>query len=842
VLPRPSRSALLWLACTCAAAGVVAGPSAAALIRASSARPVRLGAAPSLPPGSRIVGSVASATPMRLTVTLRPRNPAALQAYATAVSTRGSPLYRQYLTPAQFARRFGPTSRQLQAVESSLRTHGLRPGTPSASRLSIPVIATTAAVARAFEVRFAHVELRTGQAATVNRQAPAVDAAVAPDVQAVLGLSTLSRARPLLVRPPAASAASAAAATPRERAHVATGGPQPCAPASQAAAAKGGYTADQIASAYGLSGLYSAGGPGGGPDQGAGQTVAVLELEPYESADIAAYQACYGTAAHVSNVAVDGGAGSGVGSGEAALDIENVIGLAPQAGVIVYEGPNSGSGPYDTFSAIINQRAAQVVTASWGQCEPLNGFSQAQAENTLFEQAAIEGMSIVSASGDDGAEDCFPQSPNPAVDDPASQPYVTGVGGTHIAGIGPRPSESVWNDGPSVGAGGGGVSSFWTMPAYQADAAASLHVINPGSSASTCAASSGDCREVPDVSANADPATGYVIYWNGDGSAGATATQGWQVVGGTSGAAPAWAALFALANASSACNGVPIGFANPALYYAASTNYAADFNDVTTGNNDMTGTNLGQFAAGSGYDMATGLGSPNGTALAASLCADAIALSNPGAQHSVVGRPVSVQIHGFDTHGAPLSFSATGLPAGLFINSSGTVNGRPRHIGTSVVTVSASDQAGTMGHTTFAWTIQGNPTLSRVSLSSVGSARPTLSFTVTAGRGAPQMRTLDVTLPRGLRFTASGARVTVSGRRVKHLRFSASLQHGTLVLKLRTAAQQVRVTISYPRLRAGGGLVSQLARHHSTRVTVTVRVTDTRNLTTKLASRLRPRS
>ena len=147
-----------------------------------------------------------------------------------------------------------------------------------------------------------------------------------------------------------------------------------------------------------------------------------------------------------------------------------MIGLAPQANVLVYEGPNSGSGPYDTFSSIINQHAAQVVTASWGQCEPLNGFSQAQAENTLFQEAAAEGMSIVSASGDDGAEDCFPESPTAAVDDPASQPLRHRRGRHHLASLGPRPSESVWNDGVTVGAGGGGVSSFWTMPTYQSAA------------------------------------------------------------------------------------------------------------------------------------------------------------------------------------------------------------------------------------------------------------------------------------------------------------------------------------------------------------------------------------
>src|SRR5581483_11910365 len=202
------------------------------------------------------------------------------------------------------------------------------------------------------------------------------------------------------------------------------------------------------------------------------------------------------------------------------------------------------------------------------------------------------------------------------VDDPASQPFVTGVGGTRVNALGPRPSETVWNDGVATGASGGGISTFWKMPDYQTEAPSSLHVINGGSSGSPCGASSGDCREVPDVSADASPSTGYVIYWNGSGSAGLGAPQGWQVVGGTSGAAPAWAALIALTNASGTCAGTPIGFANPALYNAAGSAYAADFNDVTSGNNDMTGINGGQFAAAPGYDMATGLGTPNGAALA----------------------------------------------------------------------------------------------------------------------------------------------------------------------------------------------------------------------------------
>ena len=122
--------------------------------------------------------------------------------------------------------------------------------------------------------------------------------------------------------------------------------------------------------------------------------------------------------------------------------------------------------------------------------------------------------------GDSGSEDCFPAPPTLQVDDPASQPYVTGVGGTSLDAnttTGARIGEGVWNDGTTVGAGGGGISSFWTMPGYQSRAPSFLHVINGRSSGANCAASSGDCREVPDVSADGDPATGYMIYWNGTG-------------------------------------------------------------------------------------------------------------------------------------------------------------------------------------------------------------------------------------------------------------------------------------------------------------------------------------
>ncbi len=239
---------------------------------------------------------------------------------------------------------------------------------------------------------------------------------------------------------------------------VVTGGPQPCAAAISAQSSLqglGGYTADQLASAYRFSSLYGAG------DLGAGQTIALYELEPYDPDDIAAYQACYGTSTSVSQVQVDGGAGSGAGAGEAALDIEDVIGLAPRSNILVYTGPNSnsddpGSGPYDTYAQIISQDRAQRDLDLLGRLRGGGKGSatppvvRPQGENTLFQEAATQGQSIVSAAGDSGAEDCTDRNGNPsggpAVDDPASQPFVTGVGGTTMPLLGPPPSESVWNE------------------------------------------------------------------------------------------------------------------------------------------------------------------------------------------------------------------------------------------------------------------------------------------------------------------------------------------------------------------------------------------------------------
>ena len=791
---------------------------------ATQPREVRIGASPKLPGDTTLVAGAASVKTMQITVALDPRDPAALSSYATGVGDPNSPFYRHYLTPSEFRARFAPSRSTLVHVEAELRSHGLRPGTVTANGLAIHVRANTATVEHAFATTLVPVRLADGRDAIYNSRAPAVDVGVASDIQDVIGLSSVAEMERLDIRHATGSGGVDGGRRARtSSAHMATGGPQPCLKASEVAPGQGAFTADQIASSYGFSGVYGTG------DLGQGVTIGVYELEPNSPDDVAAYQKCYGTNTTVNYVKVDGGAGKGIGQGEAALDIEQLIGLAPKAKLLVYQGPNNnsdnpGTGPYDTLAAMISQDEVQVISNSWGECETLEGATDAHAEDTLLEEAATQGQSFVSAAGDSGSEDCW--SPPPGgntnnaltVDDPASQPFAIAVGGTSLTELGPPPTETVWDDdnpdvnysrfGVEQGAGGGGVSSLWAMPSYQSAAVSALGVINPQSSGTPCAATAGSyCRELPDVSADADPLTSYLDYWNGADS-NTHGESGWQGTGGTSGAAPVWAALLALADASRACRGTLVGFADPTLYALASQAQSTYFNDISTGNNDFTpsGNTAGLYAATTGYDMASGLGTPKAAALVPALCQQAVKVSYPGEVYTFFGQQTRLSLHASlaDGQTGAITFHARRLPAGLHVNpTTGVINGRVNRAGVRTVTVTASSSSGTYGSIQFTWAVERRPEVSAAVRGT--STAPALTVRAVSGAFEPALREVVIELPSSIRL--DGVRdvqvLTPGGQSLAH---RAHVSGRVLTVKLDVAHSPVRVLFPSGSLHVRGTL------------------------------------
>ncbi len=576
-----------------------------------------------LPAGSVALGAPPSSQQIVVDVVLAPRHPRSLARLASAVSTPGSPLRGSYLTPRQLRDEFSPSAAEVSQVEVWLRDLGLDPVAGSTDRLTVTVKATAASFARALATRFEQYRLPGGKLVYANTTGARLPMPLAGDVATVVGLNDLPAARPLLARLPGTQHPRVAQRTSSApvASTAATSAPKPCA-AALAQRAIGGRTASQLAGYYGMSGLYAKG------DLGSGITIGIVEFERVSSSDLATYESCYGISTSVRYIAVDGGArGVSYGSGEAALDIEDVAGLAPQARLLVYQAPNSNRGVLDEFQRIVEHPTADVVTNSWGECEQALGSTAAaakraaQAESTLFEYAAAEGQSWLSAAGDYGSTDCwgegsslpFTTQQSLAVDDPGSQPYMTSVGGTTLHAKIHR--ETVWNVGGA--ASGGGISSIWPMPAYQLAASPGLGVVNAHSSPHPCGVAVGYCREVPDVTADANPATGYIIYYDG----------AWTTIGGTSGAAPLWAAVTALVDASPRCGGRSVGFLNPTLYaLAGSRRYPAVLTDIRAGGNDdaVSGYTGGLYRAAKGYDMASGLGSPIVTSqyggLASAMC------------------------------------------------------------------------------------------------------------------------------------------------------------------------------------------------------------------------------
>ncbi len=529
-------------------------PVAAGAAGASGLAGVRPGAlAPgNAPPGSVALGSVPSTQEIQIGVVLEPSNGVELQSLLRGLYDPTSPEYHQWLSPAQFMARFGPSPAEVSAVESWLGAGGVR---VSLSRFTVEASAPAGQLSSILGTSFERYRTAAGKVGFLAQQTPLVPSSLAGStVKGILGLNTFAPFEPHNSLAPASLGTSGSSSQPN------VDGLTPCA-AAKAEAAPGYYTLDALGAAYGIGSLLT------DHQNGQGQTIALYELGSHSAGDVATYESCFGLTNPVSTVAIDGGGGSTGGNGtvEADVDIEQAATQAPGASIVSYEGPNTVSGAFDVWNAIVSTDTAQVVSTSWGLCEPLSGSDGfISSFTTLFAEAAVQGQTVLAASGDSGAEDCFSSNASTAleVDYPASDPNVTAVGGTSLLGPG---NEVTWN--ANGAAGGGGISRDFPVPSWQPVA----------SSWSTPGNACGErCRQVPDISANAG--VGMVVVANGV----------WTAVGGTSLAAPFVAGLVADRN-----DGCATGTADlaPTLYGAFSQGlYGSGLTDITSGNNDLNNT------------------------------------------------------------------------------------------------------------------------------------------------------------------------------------------------------------------------------------------------------------
>jgi kumamolisin len=528
----------------------------------------------SAPAGSVDLGPVPSDQVINLSVVLPPTNGSELASLLQNQHDPSSPQFHQWLRPGQFDQLFGPSPSDVAGVESWL--HGVGLTQTTVSGFVVKVSATASRASTALGTPFERYKTPNGHQGYLARQAPLVPQSLASgEVSAILGLNTTTTFQPQTTLTPSVKAKSGVLQPHAD-------GLTAC-PAAQAKAAPGYYTLDSLGAAYGVGSLLSDG------QNGHGVTVGLYELASSSPSDTATYESCFGLTNPVSVDAVDGGGGTvgGRGTLEADVDIEQVATQAPASSIISYEGPDSGMGPYDTWNAIVQTDAAQVISTSWGSCEPLAvNAGYIPSFSTLFEEAAAQGQTVLAASADSGSEDCYSTIGSTAleVDYPASDPWVTGVGGTDLNGPG---NEVTW-----IGSGGG-VSRYFTDPTWQP---VDRHWTVAGNACGL------DCREVPDISANAG--IGMVVYENGV----------WTAVGGTSLASPLVAGIVTDRNDGCATR---TGDLAPALYGASAQNlYGSGLTDITSGENDYTGTYAGAYyPASTGYDPATGLGSPIATGL-----------------------------------------------------------------------------------------------------------------------------------------------------------------------------------------------------------------------------------
>ncbi len=584
-----------------------------------------------------------------LVLTLRPNaaQQAALDAFLAAQQDPAAPDYHNWLTPAQFADRFGPSPADLASITDWLTSAGftLRDVAPSRNSISFSGTAALARTALSVDI---HRYTVAGEAHFATATNPQVPAGIADIVAGFRGFDDFLPQRPVGQAKPAYTAGSGN--------HY--------------------VTPDDVATIYNVAPLYAKG------FDGTGQTVAIVGQSAINISDVQTFRTLFNLPKNDPTlVSVPGLTVPAVVSGdvmEADLDVEWAGAVAKNAGVVYVYSTNV----FNALQYAVTQNLASVVSISYGTCET-GATGEGLALRAIAQQANAQGMTLISASGDSGAFACengtaTVASHGVSVTLPASVPEVTGVGGTmFVEGTGSFWNatnnanngsaisyipEAVWNEsanGGPLGASGGGVSAQFGKPIWQAGNG----VPNDGA------------RDVPDIAmAAAADHDGTIICTNGGCAKGIA---GASVVGGTSVAAPLFAGITALLNQYQLKSGTiakaGLGNLNPTLY-ALALKYADAFHDITSGNNvspcrtGSGGCTTGSFgySAGTGYDLATGLGSVNAFALATDW---SLIKSAPAALLSVQVSPGSVA--GGGTAGVSVLLTAPAPTGGATVALSG---------------------------------------------------------------------------------------------------------------------------------------------------------------------------
>jgi subtilase family serine protease len=598
------------------------------------------------------LGPAQAGQPLQLVMPLVARE-AALERFAVAVATPGSADYGRYESVAELARRFGASRSVRARVMGYLRQAGATAARVDATGLLAYATLSVERADRAFGVRLAR--FRSGRGASFIAPASAVLASAAVPVPpalrgvalSVVGLDTMPLRE---VRPDGSGASSTGGPLPY------TGTPSGCA----GALATDSYTPNQYNTANDYDPLHAAG------FDGQGERVALIEIQGFEPSDIGAFAQCFGLNVPQIRTFQVGGTPVLAPGQETELDLEAVIAAAPDLSEIdTYETNADLVALIKAFAAPLQNpaRVPQVISTSIGLCDPslIGANSQLSAFEATLAEAAAAGVSVLSASGDEGSSECTtgPNEPIHELGDefPASSPLVTAVGGTEweLNSANQITEQIVWDDGL---ASGGGPSELFGRPPYQEGVV------------------SGDKRGDPDVSLYADEDPGYAIYCSLTENGCYGTSQPWTSVGGTSFSSPLLAGGFALIDQELRAAGrEPLGLANPLLYALGKSSSAASvFNAVTSGTNDLFasggGTPLSCCTAGPGYNEATGWGSVNLDGLArAALVLQApvanVSLSIPGGQHPIASHQIK----------AVVACTAACLPAASAVVSMGA--GRP---------------------------------------------------------------------------------------------------------------------------------------------------------------------